>query len=217
MSANGRFVSFTDGFPGASWPHHLWLRESATADGDGVFDEPGDSTTTRIDTGDRWFGNDLRCRSDDHQRRWRWVAFTAFVAGDYGDHMYMHDRINGNHGPPGLAGVHRERAAMTRVAAYFSDTGEFVYYTSMPILDPDNTSPGYDVYLVNLLTGGHVNITPNHDNDPDPWLHQGEHEMHPAITPDGRYVMYSGQGGGSPGRLCLRPRHRTDRHGKPHG
>jgi hypothetical protein len=192
ITGNGRYVAFVGWFDESGG---TYLRDR-DGDADGVFDEPEDSTTVRISptmvNGERpWGFFETPAISNDG----RWIAYAAGTMDAnwnwLGLRMFVTDRSTSTTSridrPPFMAD-----AMYSSSSPDFSDTNELVFYTSVPYLVPEDTDNAYDVYVFNLLTGGHTHITQTH-NAENPY-HRWEHEQYPAITPDGRYVAFAGNG-----------------------
>ena len=194
ISADGRYVVFGARFASSSIPYHQFYLRDRDGDVNGVFDEAGDSSTVLVSPavvdGEELWGIDTPAISADG----RWIAFSAGVMAAQsnwlGFRMFVHDRNTST-----TVRIDRPPVAETQqhhsASPDFSDHDELVYFTSVPNLVPEDTDGGYDVYVFNLLTGGHTHITQTHDADTYHWW---EHEQYPAISADGRYVAFAGNG-----------------------
>jgi hypothetical protein len=193
ITGDGRYVAFVGWFDEYGG---IYLRDR-DGDADGVFDEPEDSTTVRISpttvNGERpWGFYETPAISNDG----RWIAYAAGTMDAnwnwLGMRMFVTDRSTSTTSridrPPFMADGEYSSSSPD-----FSDTNELVYHTSVPYLDPEDTNTsGYDVFVFNLLTGGHTHIKQTHNLE-DPY-HWWEQEQYPAISADGRYVAFASNG-----------------------
>ncbi len=191
LSGDGRYLVFVGDFD--SGPSQgtmpVWLRDRDT-DGNGVFDEPGMTSTTQISQstfGDyslEWF-YEVAISNDG-----RWIAYTAETYVDYGrfigTHIYLYDLINGT-----TALIDRTTVGSVDESAYssgpdFSDAGLLAYSSNANNLtESDSGYYDYDVFVFNVLTGGNT-LVPTHAGETGLF-----YVWSPQISADGRYVAYT--------------------------
>jgi hypothetical protein len=191
LSGDGRYLVFVGDFDPdldqAKMP--VWLRDR-DSDGNGVFDEPGTSTTTQVSQstfGDyslQWL-SEVAISNDG-----RWIAYTAETHADdghfIGTHIYLYDPAYGT-----TALIDRTTVGTVDEYSYasgpdFSDAGHLAYSSNANNLtESDSGYYDYDVFVFNVLTGGNTLVP----------THAGEtgliYVWSPAISADGRYVAYT--------------------------
>jgi len=192
LSADGRYVVFASRFPG--YILSAWLRDR-DADGDGVYDEPGQSTTTRIsvaETDSEFLGevSDVAISSDGGM-----VAYTAGAQDMFtefgGVRAFLYDRLN-------ATTVRIDRPAAGESDAYstshgpdFADTGEVVFASDHPSLVTGDGDTAFDVFVYNIVSTTNTRLQLSHSGAPGAffWIN------YPSISADGRYVAFNGQHG----------------------
>jgi Tol biopolymer transport system component len=189
ISADGRYAVFTAIFGWAPAPQ-AWLRDRDT-DGNGIFDEPGFTTTTELpaptpSSTEQLFGFGWMILSGDA----RFVSFNPVAyTQDWqplGSRLYVHDRVAGTTTLIGNGSVEPGTVIEAQEPA-FSDAGHLVYATNAPNLVADDDDIDMDVFVVNLFTGGHTRLQLTHAGAPT--LAEARS---PAISSDGRFVTFVG-------------------------
>jgi Tol biopolymer transport system component len=193
ISNDGRFVAFTAVFHGEyGYPRMTWLRDR-DADQNGIFDEPGSSTTTLVsikadgtpavsDFSVAVNGNDAR-----------YVAFTSWepdVVPGYtpnGGRLYIRDRLTNT--------TRRVDTPYPDTAdegwslwADFSDDGSVLAYDTTVKAGAGDEDTEFDVYLFDVDSGSNVLITPDDGTAP-----LFERVMLPSVSGDGRIVAVVAQ------------------------
>jgi hypothetical protein len=188
MSADGRFVTFTAFFDSAP-SFQGWLRDR-DADGNGVFDEPGLSATTAIpvpapDGAEGIFTGGSFALSGDG----RFIALNPDVYtgdGQYlGTRLYLYDRTTGT--TTLVGGATTDPTVVIHVLEPDFGDNHLAYATNAPNLDPDDVDLDFDVFVLDLRTGGHSRVELTHDGAPPLSVTRA-----PAISRDGRYVAFAG-------------------------
>jgi Tol biopolymer transport system component len=189
ISADGRYAVFTAIFGYAPAPQP-WLRDR-DSDGNGIFDEPGLTTTTQLpaptpSSTEQLFGFGWMILSGDA----RFVTYNPTVyTQDWqplGSRLYVHDRVTGTTTLMGNGNVEPGTVIEAQEPA-FSDAGHLVYATNAPNLVADDDDIDMDVFVVNLFTGGHTRLQLTHAGAPT--LAEARS---PAISSDGRFVTFVG-------------------------
>jgi hypothetical protein len=188
LSADGRFVAFVASFTSNSFDVRLWLRDRDT-DGNGVFDEPGGSSTIQISPsaigGTSPFSSYHVAISGDG----RIVAYNSQNPYDgTSGKLFVYDRETGltkrvdapASGLPDVAGDSTETD--------LDDQGRYLVYTSKaPNLVPDDGDTFRDLFVCDLQTGVNSRVRLSHPGAPA--LQQWNF---PSISGDGRYVSFNG-------------------------
>ena len=168
ISADGRYAVFTAIFGYAPAPQP-WLRDR-DRDGNGIFDEPGLTTTTQLpaptpSSTEQLFGFGWMILSGDA----RFVTYNPTVyTQDWqplGSRLYVHDRVTGTTTLMGNGNVEPGTVIEAQEPA-FSDAGHLVYATNAPNLVADDDDIDMDVFVVNLFTGGHTRLQLTHAGAP---------------------------------------------------
>jgi hypothetical protein len=190
LSGDGRFVVFS-GALAAQTESEVWLRDR-DSDANGVFDEPGTSTTTRISpdsVNDKFLINAIDVAISNDARFIAWTSETCDpLSTCIGYRVYVHDRVTTQ-----SYRIDRPSAGYFDENAYsfapdFSDSGLVAYSSNQPNLVEGHVNfNGSDIYVFNLITGGNTLVQLTHPNAPV--LNFG---WTPAITADGRYVAFMG-------------------------
>jgi hypothetical protein len=188
LSGDGRFVLFSADFGFAGGPR-LWLRDR-DADENGVFDEPGNVTTTGIDVGaiegDLIAGIDSVAISNDA----RYVAFSAgafSVNGTpLGNRVFLHDRTLGTSTRVDRPLPSSGDANAISLAPDFSDTGQLAYTSTAPNLVTDDADAFADVFVYDIATATNTRLQLTHINA----AFTGADGA--AISADGRFVAFTG-------------------------
>ena len=189
ISADGRYAVFTAIFGYAPAPQ-AWLRDRDT-DGNGVFDEPGLTTTTELPAPtpsgtEQLFGFEWMILSGDA----RFVTFNPRVyTQDWqplGSRLYVYDRVAGTTTLIGYGGNEPGTVIEAQEPA-FSDAGHLAYATNAPNLVPDDEDIDMDVFVVDLSTGAHTRLQLTHPGAPT----LVETRL-PGISSDGRFVTFVG-------------------------
>jgi len=188
LSGDGRFVLFSADFHVAGGSL-LWLRDR-DADQNGVFDEPGNVTTTGIDVsvieGDQLAWIDSVAISNDA----RYVAVSASAVDAHyasvGIRVYLHDRTLGtstrvDRPLPGTGdGIARS------LAPDFSDNGQLAYTSTAPNLVADDTDTFADAFVYDIATATNTRLQLTHMSA----VFNDAHGT--AISADGRFVAFTG-------------------------
>jgi hypothetical protein len=192
LSADGRYVVFASRFPG--YILSAWFRDR-DADGDGVYDEPAQSTTTRISvaqTDSESLGEvtDVAISSDGGM-----VAYTAFaedfVSEFTGVRAFLYDRLNATTVRIDRQASGESDAYSTSLGPDFADTGEVVFASDHPSLVTGDGDTAFDVFVYNVTSTTTTRLQLSHSGAPAAftWMY------YPTISADGRYVAFSGQNG----------------------
>ena len=191
LSGDGRFIVFTDAFPGFSSGAYLRDRDP---DANGVFDEPGLSTTVNINVTelDGQFmggGIDVAINFDGSM-----IAYTSYTNDEnwnnLGPRLYLYDRINDT-----TVRVDRPLPSGGDIEAYshdpdFSDNGLLVFATNIPNLVIGDLDAQHDIFVYDIATTQRTRLELTHANAPDLNYVYG-----PTISADGRYVAFTGEDG----------------------
>jgi hypothetical protein len=190
LSGDGRFVVFAAdfGFPIPGGPL-LWLRDR-DADQNGVFDEPGNVSTTAIDVaeieGDRVGQIQSVAISNDAQ----YVAVSADAFdqnyNSIGIRVYLYDRTLGtstrvDRPLPGFGDVFGRS-----LTPDFSDNGQLAYTSTAPNLVADDTDGFADVFVYDIATATNTRLRLTHINA------AFNDAYGAAISADGRFVAFTG-------------------------
>jgi hypothetical protein len=187
LSGDGRFVVFsTDfGFGGSL----LWLRDR-DADQNGVFDEPGNVTTTGIDAGA--IEGDLIVRIDSVaiSNDARYVAFSAGASDvngtTLGNRVYFHDRTLGTSTRVDRPLPSSGDVNALSLAPDFSDNGQLAYTSTAPNLVADDADAFADVFVYDIATATNTRLQLTHINAA---FNQADGT---AMSADGRFVAFMG-------------------------
>jgi hypothetical protein len=202
ISADGRYIAFGAKFDSPQNYNDVWFRDR-DSDDDGIYDEPGAITTTRISQpvigGLTLFViNEIAMSSDG-----RWIAFAAATfdsSNDNGQRMFLHDR---SASPAGSGTVvvdtpqypyDPESWQHNSFGPDLSDDGHLVYYSSMPGLVPQTPQLRETSYLVDPYTLQHTLVKQTHATNTGAagdWFPL-MFALQPSISGDGRYVSYVG-------------------------
>ena len=185
LSADGRFVTFMAIFGGFQNPWDLYLRDR-DPDQNGVFDEPGSSTTesVRVSTVgplEVYHALDGTISPDG-----RYIAYTAQTTENgmfRGERVFLLDRQtsttiqvdNPLTGGGGGDGTYANRLDLA--------DGHLVYSTTLPYLVYEDTDALPNVFVYDIAAGTNEIIRPNLPNVPDM-----EYVFSTSISTDGRYV-----------------------------
>ena len=193
ITNDGRFVAFTAVFTGQyGYPRLTWLRDR-DPDQNGVFDEPGTSTTTLVslktDGTPAVSDYSVAVNGDDA----RYIAFTSWdtdVVPGYtpnGSRLYIRDRATNT-----TLRVDTPAPDMPdegwSLWADLSDDGSVIAYETTVRAAAGDEDTEFDVYLFDVLTGGNVLITPDDGTAP-----VFERVMLPSVSGDGRVVAVVAQ------------------------
>lgn len=187
LSGDGRYVVFNASFDSSTpWVHQAYLRDR-DPDANGVFDEPGLTTTTLISestVGQYQLGGveDVAISNDGHYIAYVAITTDTATSTEIGQRVYVHDRVSAMTFRVDRPGFGVPEAVAFGSGPDFSDAGYLAYSTSAPLVETD-TDTQDDVYVINLITGGNVliNVT---QLDPAALTYVWA----PAISADGRYV-----------------------------
>jgi hypothetical protein len=181
MSSDGRYVAFAAALDPASWwTKQVWLRDR-DPDENGIFDEPGSSTTVQISRATVGSDSPWNAVSVAISGNGRVIAYTATTldanSNDIGDRLYVYFRD--------LDTTVRIDRPFTgndvQAYAYWPDldeTGAHVAYTTnAPDLVEGDAELDQDVFSFNLVTGGHTRIQ---------LTHQGAPNLYAAYAPSAR-------------------------------
>ena len=188
LSGDGRFVLFSADF-GFAGGTRLWLRDR-DADQNGVFDEPGNVTTTGIDVGA--IEDDLIVRIDSVaiSNDARYVAFSAGAFGvngtPLGNRVYLHDRTLGTSTRVDRPLTSSGDANTLSLAPDFSDNGQLAYTSTAPNLVADDADAFADVFVYDIATATNTRLQLTHINA----AFTGADGA--AISADGRVVAFTG-------------------------
>jgi hypothetical protein len=188
LSGDGRFVLFSADFSVAGGSL-LWLRDRDT-DQNGVFDEPGNVTTTAVDVaaieGDLIARIDSVAISNDA----RYVAFSAATFDENGTpigfRVFLHDRMLGT-----STRVDRPLPSSGDVDALsfapdFSDNGQLAYTSTAPNLVAGDADAFADVFVYDIATATNTRLQLTHINA------TFNEAFGTAISADGRFVAFTG-------------------------
>src|SRR5204862_7708542 len=100
--------------------------------------------------------------------------------------LYVHDRKTGATSQIGM-GSADPATVIHSIEPDFSDTGLLVYASDEPNLADDDSDIDYDVFVFNLVTGGHTRVQLTHEG-----AAALSSARAPAISSDGRYVAFMG-------------------------
>jgi hypothetical protein len=188
LSGDGRFVVFAADFdfPAGSL---VWLRDR-DADQNGVFDEPGNVTTTEIDVGAIEGDGIAQIASVAISNDARYVAFSAGAVDQsntsIGFRVYLHDRMLGT-----STRVDRPLPSSGDVLAFsrapdFSDNGQLAYGSTAPNLVADDADAFADVFVYDIATATNTRLPLTH-------ISAAFNEAYgTAISADGRFVAFTG-------------------------
>jgi hypothetical protein len=188
LSADGRFVTFGAIFDNPSGWWDMFLRDR-DPDTNGVFDEPGLATTTRIAPDDvgEWhvyFANEAVISPDG-----RYVGFTA--AADLGgslsgNRVFLLDRqtsetvrIDVSLGDEGVFNADAHAVSLSN--------GHLAYVTNVDNLVEDDTAGGEDVFVYDIASGTNSIVRAS-----VPDLPAMPYKSSTGISADGRYVIFTG-------------------------
>lgn len=188
LSGDGRFVLFSADF-GFAGGLSLWLRDR-DADQNGVFDEPGNVTTTGIEVGaiddDLIVWIDSVAISNDA----RYVAFAAGAFGvngtPLGNRVYLHDRTLGTSTRVDRPLTSSGDANALSLAPDFSDNGQLAYTSTAPNLVADDADAFADVFVYDIATATTTRLQLTHINA----AFNGADGA--AISADGRFIAFTG-------------------------
>jgi hypothetical protein len=187
LSADGRFVTFGAVFDNPNGWWDMFLRDR-DPDMNGVFDEPGLATTTRIAPADggQWnfyFASDAVISADG-----RYVGFAAAADGEgiSGTRVFLLDRqtsaINYVEASLGDEGVFRGDAHSVSIG-----NGYLAYVTNVDSLVDDDADGGEDVFVYDIANGTNSIVRASVPNLP-----AMPYKYSTGISADGRYVVFSG-------------------------
>ena len=191
ISGDGRFVAFVGDFTWTSnHPHSAWLRDR-DGDGDGVFDEPGESTTTEISPpfdpyGTVWGVSETAISPDGR--------YVAYIANKYdpngmeswGKRVFLHDRVSGTAVQADAPAISFGSWGEAR-GLHFSNAGHLVYTSSDDFIVDNDGTGGFDAYVYDIASAVNTRVVVNHPGAP-----QYLDFQKPAISGDGRYVTVIG-------------------------
>ncbi len=207
ISADGRYVAF------ASWATNLVPNDTngvggvfvhdRDVDGNGIFDEPGQVSTTRVSVATG--GAQATGNSDQPSisAEGRYVAFrseaTNLVANDTNgqDDVFVHDRDvdeNGIFDEPGQVSITRVSVATGGAQATGGDSwytsisadGRYVAFASWATnLVPNDTNGVHDIFVHDRQTGQTTRVSVDSAG-----AQATGNSYDPAISADGRYVAF---------------------------
>lgn len=183
VSTNGRYVAFIGAFSYQPWGGpslQAWVRDR-DADGNGIYDEPGMSTTTQVTASSDGIVSSLAISGNG-----RIVAFSRALP-EGGDAMFVHSlewnatwRIDFPLGEP------NPYVGYSSYWPDLSEDGQFLAYVSnRPYVVPEDGNEQLDVFVTNVFTGGSVRLPAD-----VPGLPAFDEVYAPSISADGGLVTF---------------------------
>ena len=199
ISGDGRFVAFVGGPNWSNYPLSSYLRDR-DGDGDGTFDEPGESTTTEISPpfdpyGTVWGVSETAISPDGRHVAYIANKYDPNGMGSWGKRVFVHDRQTGTTVQADEPAIESWSWGVAK-GLHFSNAGQLVYTSSDPFIVDNDGTGGFDVYVYDIASAVNTKIVLNHPGAPE--FYDAEK---PALSGDGRYVTFIGIEQGSSGNL----------------
>jgi Tol biopolymer transport system component len=200
ISATGRYVVFSsaadnlvdDDTPANQGGHRdIFLRDRDT-DNDGLFDEPGNVTTTRISKG--YDGSEANNDSWEVSISYdgRFIAYSSFadnlVTNDLNAarDVFLYDRVNDVTTLISVANVTGNQGQGNSDHPFVSGDGRFVAFRSVaPNLVSGDTNDVADIFIRQLSTGSTTRVSVDSGN-----IQADAQSYNPTISETGRYVAF---------------------------
>ena len=195
ISADGRYVAFDSSADNlvsgdTNGVDDVFVHDRDT-DENGIFDEPGHVSTTRISVDNNGNGGNASSSNPSISADGRYVAFDSWadnlVSGDNNDYrdVFVLERQTGTVARVSIDSNGNEGNGISTEPSVSADGRYVVFYSLADNLVPNDTNAAPDVFVVERQTGTVVRISVDSDGN------EGNGSSFvPSISADGRYIAF---------------------------